>query len=158
MFIVTSCEKEHMRVFIVTSCAVFKEPAGVFQRETTSLLYSGTTKQEAAYVSVGVYYDGKSINITSTIWLDATDLIDPLHDPVTWYKKLHTLVSKLRSGTSKTKAGVLFIYLIESSGDTVAGSPQPLRMGMLKTAQTSNFRFLSPWVCNRYSQFSCFFL
>ena len=62
-------------MFIVTSCAVFKEPAGVFQRETTSLLYSGTTKQEAAYVSVGVYYDGKAINITSTIWLNATDLI-----------------------------------------------------------------------------------
>ena len=34
--------------------------------------------------------------------------------------------------------------------DTVVGSPQPLRMGMLKTAQTSNFRSLSPWVCNRY--------
>ena len=30
-------------------------------------------------------------------------LIGPLHDPVTWYK-----MSKLRGGTSKTKAGALF--------------------------------------------------
>ena len=37
----------------------------------------------------------------------------------------------------------------ESLRDTVVGSPQPLRMGMSKTAQTSNFRFLSTWVCNR---------
>ena len=40
--------------------------------------------------------------------------------------------------------------LIESFRDTVVGSPQPLRMGMLKTAHMSNFRSLSPWVCNRY--------
>ena len=32
---------------------------------------------------------------------------------------------------------------IESFRDTVVGSPQPLRMGMLKTAQTSNFRSLA---------------
>ena len=40
--------------------------------------------------------------------------------------------------------------LIESFRDTVVGSLQPLRMGMLKIAQTSNFWSLSPWVRNRY--------
>ena len=51
-----------------------------------------------------------------------------------------------RSGQGRGGGGDLLRLivecLIESFRDTVVGSPQPLRMSMLKTAQTSNFRSL----------------
>ena len=55
-----------------------------------------------------------------------------------------------RSGGGGHLLRLIVACLKESFKDMVVGSPQPLRMGMLKTAQTSSFRSLSPWVCNRY--------